>query len=455
MRTRYSAWVMFVCGLCIMSAGLGLTVFAQGQPLTVSGTVVDEQGVPLGGAIVRLQTTGFSTHADLNGHFTLQMPDNAVYALTAWFQGYYNAQTIQVSAGQNDVRITLIAHPTEDYPGYHWLSSYASAGDDLNCENCHSADEDSESYPLPFDEWTQDAHATSAQNPHFLTMYAGTDIQGNQSPLTRYVYNRDYGQSPLPPDTQQPYYGPGYLLDFPDSSGNCATCHAPLAAANAPFDTSPLALQEVHQEGINCDFCHKIWDVRLNPDNNLPYDNMTGVLSLELRRPHGEEQLFIGPFDDVEGEDTYSPLQKDSAFCATCHYGVFWDVVIYNSYGEWLESPYSDSVNGQTCQDCHMPSGKSAYFAHPDAGGLARNPLTIFSHRMPGAMDTELLQNTAELLVQTQRDGQYLTVTVQVTNTGAGHHIPTDSPLRQIFLVIEASAEGVPLALESGPVLPS
>ena len=42
-----------------------------------------------------------------------------------------------------------------------------------------------------------------------------------------------------------------------------------------------------------------------------------------------------------------------------------------------------------------------------------------------------------------------------VTNTGAGHHIPTGSPLRNILLVVSAStSDGVSLGLAEGPVLP-
>jgi len=54
-----------------------------------------------------------------------------------------------------------------------------------------------------------DAHGRSAVNPRFLSMYNGTDVHGNQSPLTRFGYSRDYGRFPLPPDLSQPYFGPG------------------------------------------------------------------------------------------------------------------------------------------------------------------------------------------------------------------------------------------------------
>ena len=193
-----------------------------------------------------------------------------------------------------------------------------------------------------------------------------------------------------------------------------------------------------------------------NPGSGLPYANMPGVLSYEFRRPPDDHQFFAGPYDDVApGEDTYSPLQTESAFCAPCHFGTFWDTQIYNSFGEWLTSPYSDPETGQTCQDCHMPPLGSTRIANVDQA-QDRDPATIFSHRMPGAADETLLQNTAKLSLDVTADGDQILVTVEVTNTRAGHHIPTDSPLRQIFMIVTATdARGTPLPLADGPVLPT
>jgi hypothetical protein len=152
---------------------------------------------------------------------------------------------------------------------------------------------------------------------------------------------------------------------------------------------------------------------------------------------------------------SYLPLIEESAFCAPCHFGVFWDTVIYNSYGEWLDSPYSDPNSGRTCQDCHMPPAGYDAFVYPEKGGLYRDPNRISSHLMPGAADDVFLQNTATVVLSAERENGVVNVRTTVTNTEAGHHIPTDSPLRQIFLVVTAmDAEGNPLALQSGPTLP-
>jgi hypothetical protein len=44
---------------------------------------------------------------------------------------------------------------------------------------------------------------------------------------------------------------------------------------------------------------------------------------------------------------------------------------------------------------------------------------------------------------------------VVITNTGAGHHVPTDHPGRHLILTVEASAGGQPLALTDGDVVPA
>jgi hypothetical protein len=462
MKSRWLPLIGVVLGVsAVMWTVLSAAPAAQSQAQfsgTVSGVVIDTAG-PVAGATVRVRATDVAITTDGEGRFALtDLPSGEAVDLTAWAPGYYITGGRKYLPGAEDVVLTLVPYADTDNLDYDWLSAFASAGDASNCENCHASAQAPAAATLPFDEWAVDAHAQSAHNPRFLTMYAGTDMDGNQSPVTRYGYSPDYGRFPLRPDPTQPYYGPGYKLDFPATAGNCAACHAPAAAINAPYSTDPIQVSGVGTEGAACDFCHKIWGVRLSPETGLPYANMPGVLSLDFRRPPEGHQLFAGPYDDVgfEGsEDTYSPLQTQSAFCAACHYGTFWDTTIYNSFGEWLDSPYSDPITGKTCQDCHMaPAGATRIANHEQARD--RDPATIFSHRMPGAADESLLQNTAEMNVTAEQVGDQVIVTVQVTNTQAGHDIPTDSPLRQIFLVVTATdAQGNALPQVEGPALPS
>jgi hypothetical protein len=427
------------------------------SPDRITGMVSDSHG-PLTGAVVRVQATENSTITDVAGRFTLfGLAPGETVLVTAWAMGYYIGG-VEALPGES-VEITLHAHTAEDNPDYQWLPSqfYSGQGENQGCAECHSTTNTDLNFMLPVDEWLLDAHSQSAANQRFLTMYTGQDVFGNQSPLTRYAYTRGYGSFPLRPDPSKPNYGPGYQLDFPDSAGNCAACHAPLAAVDNAYGVDPTSLTGVALEGISCDFCHKIWDVHLDPDTGLPYANMPGVLSYSFRRPPDGHQFFGGPLDDVApGEDTFVPIYRQSEYCAPCHFAIFWDTVVYNSFGEWMESSYSDPETGQTCQDCHMPPLGVRQFATTEAGGLERDPATIFSHRMPGAADEKLLQNALTMNVKAHCNDNRVVVEIELVNDKTGHSIPTDSPLRHLILLVEVTDEnGENLDQLEGPTIPA
>jgi hypothetical protein len=429
-------WITIIVVFSLVSVGsVGVTqgvLSSQGhEPKSISGVVQDGTG-PVAGAIVRVQATTNHTTTNEQGSFTLSsiVSSSSQITITAWSDGYYIGWT-RASLGASDVCIKLEKYYTTDNYEYDWFSIGAIGGS-KTCSHC---------MPVVYEEWKADAHSRSAVNPRFLTMYDGADIYGRQSSPTRYGFNRDYGRFPLRPDPNEPYYGPGYRLDFPDTAGNCAACHAPAAAAK-PGLAYAVRVNEVAgiaTEGVFCEFCHKIGDVQLNPATKLPYSNMPGVLSMRFHRPQENQELFFGPFDDATRRVSYLPLQKESAFCAPCHFSQFWGVQIYDSYGEWLASPYSDPNNGRTCQDCHMPGTGRSTFVQPQKGGVHRPVGCVLSHRMPGADDLQLLQNTAKLTMDVQRVGDRIKAQVQVTNEKAGHHMPTDHPARNILLVISAT----------------
>jgi mono/diheme cytochrome c family protein len=439
----------------------------------LSGVVQDKAKEPVAGATVRVQLTENQTTTAADGSFTLrEVTITKPVTVTAWAKGYYNGWT-QATAGTAPISITLTSHYTSDNLDYDWYSFEGVEGS-KSCGLCHTANA----------EWEADAHAQAAVNPRFLTMYAGTDVHGNKNSSIP----RDNLGKPLPPDLSQPYYGPGFRLDYPDRSGNCAACHTPLAAKlepantcgwsgchssttamyseNIPDGVSPLYATGDAAEGISCEFCHKIGEVFLNPDTGLPHPDHPGISSMRLYRPDEDEQLFFGTFDDVtRPADSYLPLLEESSFCAPCHYGVFDGVagdmtvadgvVIYNSFGEWLASPYSNPETGQTCQDCHMPRVDYDHFVFPERGGLPRDPNLIHSHRMPGASDENLLQNSLTMTTTARLEGDKVLVEVSITNDKTGHHVPTDSPLRHLILVVQATdVLSNVLPLQAGPQLP-
>jgi hypothetical protein len=444
------------------SSTLLLPTITPEGPL-IRGVVLDAKGQPIPGATVRIQAITNQTLTDDEGRFTLTgLEDGIPVTVSAWADGYYCTKVEGVTPPASDVEFNMRLIQTNDNPDYEWVSPIG----ENSCYSCK---------PGVTQVWLEsDAHGRSATNIRFLTMYYGTDVKGIQSPLTRYAYNRDYGSFPLRPDPTQPYYGPGYKLDFPGTAGNCATCHIPGAALTAPYGIDPATVSGVDTFGIHCDYCHKIADVTLDPSTGLPYPNLPGILSQDVRRPFPEDelryQLFFGSFDDdnVPMEDTYLPLIQQSQFCASCHYGVFWDTVVYNSFGEWLASPYSDVERAQaaglessiTCQQCHMSiptllDGEALTNVAPGMGGVERDPLTIPAHTFPGASSSELLENAVTLSVSAHRQEEQIIVDITIFNDKTGHSVPTDSPLRQMILLVEATdPDGSVLDLVDGPTLP-
>jgi len=490
---RFGLWIALV-GALILAIALVLPAVAARAPsltqadttipTTISGTVVDEKG-PVAGAILQIKGTPNQTTAAKDGSFTFKgqgLGGTKLTTITAWASGHMvgwvdlDPQKPVWKAGGTGVTITLKPLFTVDNNQYTWFTFNGVSGS-ASCGICHRE------YP----EWQADAHSQSAINPRFITIYMGTNVQGQVGQTTQLGTNG----SPLLPDPTKPNYGPGFHLDNPERTGNCAACHTPLAS-NTPNQKNcswlgchmsitsqnsatlgimdpgvPIAASGIGLEGITCEFCHKIGDVIIDPKTNLPYADMPGILSLKLYRPPEGKSVFFGPMLDINRNVSYSILETQSQYCSACHYGVFGGVVgtgevtggtlIYNSYGEWLNSPYSDPKTGKTCQDCHMPvEANTNYTVFPEQGGLNRDYYPFHNHTMTGVLDDNLMKNAVTMKTQSYHNGNTLHVEVSITNDKTGHDVPTDEPIRSVMLVVEAlDANGKQLALSQGPSLPS
>lgn len=447
-------------------------------PTVVSGIIRDANG-PIAGAIVQVQGKKPQVKSGSNGAYRIGgLSGTTPAVITAWSDGYYVGwTTVNPSApewkGSDKVDITLKPIPPGDNVNYAWFSFDGVQGS-ASCGLCHRE----------YTEWQADAHSNSAKNVHFTSVYSGTNAKGEESQPV--IWGID--GKPLPPDPTKPDYGPGFRLDYTNRAGNCATCHTPVASkvdnttncgwsgchtditteqsrGIIPPSTSAIALSGDGAEGITCDFCHKVGDVILDPKTHLPPADMPGILSMRLYRPQDGQQIFFGTLVDVNRRVSYSPIESKSEYCAPCHYGVFGGVVgvghvtggtvIYNSYGEWLDSPYSNPQTGKTCQDCHMPVKSVNYYVFPSKGGITRDYQPFHDHTMPGVTDEAFLKNAVSMKSSAQRVNDQLSVRVSVFNNNTGHDIPTDAPTRQMILVVEATdAAGNPLDLKNGPVNP-
>lgn len=464
---------LLLSGLLLVTVGLSIAyIAAQGNtgtplPSTVAGVVTSEDGSPLSGAIVQIQGTPRTTETSEAGSFSFDgLGGTQPVVLTAWSPDHYigwvtlDPQEPNWGSGDN-VSISLNRLPQRDHSEYEWYS-FEDVEGSAACGLCHRE----------YEEWQSDQHSVSAVNHKFINMYTGTDINGEIGQPVQ--WGRE--GAALPPDPDQPYTGPGFLPDNPGGqAGNCAACHTP-AASKIPNDQNcawsgchtsltversngyidpppmPLALRGDAAEGISCEFCHKIGDVILNPETNMPWPDSPGILSLRMYRPADEsQQVFFGTLVDVARQDSYLPLLSESAFCSACHFGVFGGVmgdrtvangtVIYNSYGEWLESPYSDPDSGQTCQDCHMRVSDANWFVFEERGGLQRDYANLHDHTMLGASNEAFMQNAVTMQASAERVDDGVQVQVSITNDQTGHHVPTGVPLRSMMLVVEAVGE--------------
>ena len=398
---------------------IGWNPAARADNATLTGVVVDAHG-PIGNATVRVRATDNFTTTSAAGRFTLgSLLEGQKVEVTAWAEGYYVAHTY-VTPTISGLTLTLRRYHTTDHPAYTWPSpiSGTSAG---ACGNCH---------PMIVSQWITNGHGSATSNPRFYSLYNGTDLTGTLS------------------------IGPGYLNDFPGTAGNCANCHAPGAGVDGYLGTNMNSVRGSITATIHCDYCHKIGGVYLNPATGSVYPNAPGVRSQQILRPPPGDNIFFGPYDDIKDPDTRLPLISESAYCAPCHQFSLWGTPIYQSFAEWLNSPYAAA--GITCQKCHMPPNGETYFALPAVGGLAHPAERIPSHLDRGAADVDLLQNSVTLTVSARQIVDRIEVTVSITNTNVGHHVPTDHPGRQMILTLHAAdAQGHDLMQQAGDVLPA
>ncbi len=259
-----------------------------------------------------------------------------------------------------------------------------------------------------------------------------------------------------------------------EEAESCVKCHTPVGVITGFPDKLSDDLSKTPQiatEGIQCDYCHSAVNITRMYNNGL-------VLS----PGHGEDDPGVkqGPFDDSEPdfhEAAFSKLHQSSGICGTCHNvkHVAFGTDLETTYTEWENSPYNDPdpKKSVTCQDCHMYQRPGI----PATGSTDRpkNPGTaaedsmerphIFTHYFVGAntgvtgefgakdkqkMAEERLRNAAQISLNTENlVKKQLDVTV--TNSGAGHSIPTGvGDLRQVWLEISIRDAHEKLRFQSG-----
>ncbi|MDD5773503.1 MAG: multiheme c-type cytochrome [bacterium] len=269
---------------------------------------------------------------------------------------------------------------------------------------------------------------------------------------------------------------PGEILEMK----TCVKCHTPLGFRSnliqSPEDNYDK-LTDLPAQGIFCNWCHNI--------NEAVH---IGDAGYEIATGEGENftSTILGPRNDPRFEyppepkevlhpSEYSQFYTKSEFCGMCHNVSHIEnkLPLEQTYSEWENSPYNtkDPQTTVTCQDCHMrqkagiPStgktektdspGISAkngprrehIWTHYFAGGNSIVPKLLGSD-LHSFLAIERLTNAAELEIikdDSYKKGGLSKFKVKVTNSGAGHYLPTGvTAIRQMWLDVKiTSRDGV------------
>ncbi len=260
------------------------------------------------------------------------------------------------------------------------------------------------------------------------------------------------------------YTDPVYLAEEKIASADtdgltdtyCARCHTPIGVLAG--EVPPIGhenLSEVSKRGIQCDFCHSV-------NKSTGIGNGAFMVS-----PDGIKR---GPHDDSKSPyhgSMFSDLHTKSEFCGMCHdvYHPVTGIPIEETYTEWKEGPYSTTTQ---CQDCHMTSGITHFEANPGkASGIGPERDHIYTHYFVGGnaavtgimgsevhqrMAEERLKSAATLELEAEKKDNEAEITVKVTNSGAGHKLPTGlTEAREAWIeVLATDATGTELFHSGG-----
>lgn len=249
------------------------------------------------------------------------------------------------------------------------------------------------------------------------------------------------------------YLDPFYLEEVKIASDDtdgaldefCSRCHTPIGVVSGeipPIDGSEMS--DISKLGVQCDFCHVVSGS--NGTGNAPFTVTPG-------------ETKWGPFNDSRDayhKSEYLELYTQSEYCGMCHQVInpVNGLVIDDTYSTWKESQYAEE--DVVCQDCHMTEGITEFKANPGrASSSAPKREHISSHDIVGAntlippmfgadnvaeMAVERLQKAATMEVsapEVASAGDEVLIDVSITNTGAGHNIPTGvSEIREMWLEV-------------------
>ena len=157
--------------------------------------------------------------------------------------------------------------------------------------------------------------------------------------------------------------------DDPDETSSCIRCHSPRAFLGDGAEATTIQeLDAGEQQGVECEFCHRVME-----DPGVPPGNAMYTVADALG-PGGNNVPRRGPWDFTDGvpepphDWVYDEYIGSSRFCGTCHdvttpaervdddgNGMGRSFNEQRTYSEWVNSAYAQpGANFRSCQDCHM-----------------------------------------------------------------------------------------------------
>lgn len=261
----------------------------------------------------------------------------------------------------------------------------------LNKDGFSSSEECGKCHKDTFKTWKQSLHSMSINNPVFWASY-----------LKAYYENSEAAMK------------------------TCLSCHAPITRFNNDYKLT----KEITNEGINCSFCHSISKVSKG-GNRFEYKHVFGLLI------QGPSKSAITSAHKYE----FNKLFKQSLFCAGCHeYQSENGLKILETFSEWQNGPYSKK--GIQCQNCHMRKIKGKSVIKSIEGLITGRKRVVSTHDIAGGHSLSMRKKSVEVKIKdVKRHKQRVSVTVQITNKGAGHKIPTGLPSKQIILNVSVETD--------------
>jgi len=205
---------------------------------------------------------------------------------------------------------------------------------------------------------------------------------------------------------KDPLFRAMYDLAIEETSGKltekCLICHSPMATVFQNYNRETA----FNQDGVTCQFCHGASEI-------VAYHSARDM-KIDLTTAYSDQPDPENAVHRVAHRDYF----YKSEFCLPCHAEMKnpVDINVCSTGSEWRDF---QKKNKKTCQDCHVLTGDSKV-----------------SHRFPGTHTIDLPTSPVDLELNYYSQQQELVVSL--INNGAGHAIPTGTPLRMVYLQITA-----------------